>query len=133
MAATCVLYRPEKTDHQFADAPAEHWQNSRQTIAQTFALKQNTNLRVTLQGLTNAARKLPTEEALCSEIEELCMATLIIDQAFYDIGRNLSNAVKEQNKRVDLYEACHVLETQWNEHHLVGSSFLELSGDSREI
>ena len=61
------------------------------------------------------------------------MATLIIDQAFYDIGRNLSNAVKEQNKRVDLYEACHVLETQWNEHHLVGSSFLELSGDSREI
>jgi hypothetical protein len=109
----------------FTQTPVELWKTSRQTAAQT-AFTPNTNLRPTLQGLTNVSRDLPTEEALCLEIEKLCTTALTIDEAFYDIGRRLSDASKEQNKRVDLYDTCHTLETQWNEHHLVSSSFYEL-------
>lgn len=93
----------------------------------------NTNLRATLQDLTNVVRDLPTEEALRIEIENLCMATLTIDRAFYDIRRRLSDASKEQNRRVELYNTCHALETQWEEHHRVGLLFInykmELTGN----
>ena len=124
MATSCVLYRPEKTIFS-ANAPAEPWQNVRETTPTTFDTPNiHLNLRATLHDLTNVARDLPTEQALCLEIEKLCTATLAIDQAFYDIGRRLSDATKEQNKRVELYDACYALESQWNEHHLVGLSIL---------
>ena len=124
MATSCVLYRPEKTIFS-ANAPTEPWQHVRETTPTTFDTQNiNLNLRATLRDLTNVARDLPTEQALCLEIEKLCTATLAIDQAFYDIGRRLSDATKEQNKRVELYDACYALETQWNEHHLVGLSIL---------
>ena len=125
MAALCVLYRPEKTSYLSTQASAEPWKNSRQTAAQT-RFTPDTNLRATRQDLTDVSRNLPTEEALCLEIEKLCTAALTIDEAFYNIGRRLSDASKVQDKRVDLYDTCHTLETQWNEHHLVGSSFYEL-------
>lgn len=125
MAASCVLYYPERVFIQALDEP---WKNSRQTAAQT-AFTPNTNLRATLQDRTNVSRDLPTEEALYLEIEKLCTATLTIDEAFYDIGRRLSDASKAQNKRADLYDTCHTLETQWNEHHLVGSSFTNRKGE----
>lgn len=125
MATLCVLYRPEGTNYPFTQAPAEPRQNSRSTAAQT-TFTPNNNLRATLQDLTNVARDLPTEEALYLEIEKLCMATLAIDKAFYDIGRRLSETSKEQNRRLDLYDTCHALETQWNDHHRVGYSSYEL-------
>jgi len=127
MAALCVLYRPEAANYPFTQAPAEPRQNSRSTVTQT-TFTPNNNLRATLQDLTgtNVARDLPTEEALYLEIEKLCRATLTIDKAFYDIGRRLSETSKEQNKRLDLYDICHTLETQWNDHHRVGPSSYEL-------
>jgi hypothetical protein len=118
----------------FTQTPVELWKTSRQTAAQT-AFTPNTNLRPTLQGLTNVSRDLPTEEALCLEIEKLCTTALTIDEAFYDIGRRLSDASKEQNKRVDLYDTCHTLETQWNEHHLTYQNLLwrsrEFAGEAQ--
>lgn len=120
MAAPCIL-QPERTAYLFA--PAEPWQNSRQTPAQT-TFTPNANIR------TGVARDLSTEEALCLEIEKLCTAALTIDEAFYDIGRRLSDASKEQNKRVDLYDTCYTLQTQWNEHHLVGSPSYEQQGET---
>lgn len=127
MATPCILYQPERANYLFA--PAEPWQNTRQTAAQT-TFTRGTNIRATLQNPTSVARDLPTEEALCLEIEKLCTAALTIDQAFYDIGRGLSNASKEQNKCVDLYDTCYTLETQWNEHHLVGSSSCGQKGET---
>lgn len=94
----------------------------------------NTNLRVTLQDLTDVVRELPTEEALCLEIDNLCTAALTIDEAFCDIGRKLTDATKEQNKRVDLSDTCHTLETRWNEHRLVGSyTYKMYKGLSRDL
>ncbi|KAF8129325.1 hypothetical protein EV363DRAFT_1451315 [Boletus edulis] len=132
MAAPCLLYQLENPNYSFV--PTEAWQNSRQTPAQaTFT--PNTNLRATLRGLTDVARDLPTEEALYLEIEKLCTATLTIDQAFYDIGRRLSDATKEQNKRTDLYDACYALESKWNEHHLTYQNLLwrsrEFAGEAQ--
>ncbi|KAH0830123.1 hypothetical protein J3R83DRAFT_1469 [Lanmaoa asiatica] len=99
MAAPYILHQPERTNCLFT--PGDPWQNARQTQAQA-TLTPNTSLRTTLQDLTDVARDLPTEEAL----------------PFYDIGRRLSEASKEQNKRVDLHDTCYTLETRWNEHHL---------------
>lgn len=115
--ATCVLYRPEKTDYVVNQVPVwEPWLDAAPHATP------NNDLQVALRGLTDVAHDLPTEEALCLEIEELCTATLTIDQAFYDIGRKLSDVVKEQNKRVDLYNTCYSLETRWNNHYLVSAS-----------
>jgi len=133
MAALCILYRPERTNYLVTQASVEPWTNTRQTAPQT-AFTPNTNLRAT-QGLTDVSRDLPTEEALCLEIEKLCTAALTIDEAFYDIGSRLSDALKVQNKRVDLYDTCHTLEIQWNEHHLTYQSLLwrsrEFAGEAQ--
>ncbi|KAF8550406.1 hypothetical protein OG21DRAFT_1514072 [Imleria badia] len=64
MAASCVMYRLEKTNHPVF-TPAEPWQEVRQTAAQrAFTPNTNSNFRTTLQGLTNVARSLLTEQAL---------------------------------------------------------------------
>ncbi|KAF8839072.1 hypothetical protein BDN67DRAFT_814902 [Paxillus ammoniavirescens] len=73
-----------------------------------------------LQALTDSAHDLLAENALYKEIETLSKATLTIDKAFYDIGQKLSQATKEQNKRIELYKTCHDLETRWKQHHEVG-------------
>ena len=128
MAALSILYQPMKSNHLVT--PAEPWKNFKRIAARpetTFA--PDPNIRATLQDLTNVARDrsdLSAEEALSLEIEKLCTATLAIDEAFYEIGRRLSDAVKEQDKRVDVYDTCYALEAQWNEHHLVCCSFDEL-------
>lgn len=129
MATASILYYRPDLKASYLGTPTEPWKSSKQIATQT-TFAPNTNLRATLQDLTDVARDLPTEEALSLEIEKLCNATLAIDEAFYDIGRKLSDAVNEQSKRVDVYDMCYALEAQWNEHHLVGSSFDELEGGS---
>ncbi|KAG6375764.1 hypothetical protein JVT61DRAFT_2614 [Boletus reticuloceps] len=114
MAAPLVLYPPDGTNDLFPQMVL--LETLRQPPVQPpFIL--NANLRGALWDLTDVAPELPAEEVLRLEIERLCTATLIIDQAFYDVGRKLSDVSKEQNKSVDLYNTCQTLETQWRGHH----------------
>ncbi|KIJ14178.1 hypothetical protein PAXINDRAFT_169945 [Paxillus involutus ATCC 200175] len=83
-----------------------------------------------LQALTDSAHDLLAENALYKEIETLSKATLTIDKAFYDIGQKLSQATKEQNKRIELYKTCHDLETRWKQHH---ETYKQLLWRSREV
>lgn len=118
MAAPNILYPTN-----YLSNPAERSHNSRRIAAPTTDIP-NADLRATLQDLTNVARDLTTDETLRLEIDKLCTATLTIDDAFYSIGRKLSDASNEQNNHVDLYNTCYALETRWNEHHLVGPHFI---------
>ena len=74
-------------------------------VQTTFTPNTDLNSRATPQDPAITARDLPTEQALCLEV----------DQAFYDIGRRSSDVKKEQNRCVDpeVYDAL--------ENHLVGS------------
>lgn len=119
---TAILYPAGQTN--YLNAPVELYKTTQRTTAQTAFAPRAGDLRATLRDLTDIARDLPTEEALSFEIEKLCSATLVIDEAFCDIARRLSDAGKEQNKRTDVYDTCCALEAQWNELHLVGSSLM---------
>ncbi|KAF9229003.1 hypothetical protein BS17DRAFT_217160 [Gyrodon lividus] len=122
MATAYIEYQPVQ-NHVVTHAGAQFEQ------MQTDVTFQG-NLQTTLQALTDTARGLPAEKALCDEIEELCRATLAIDQAFYDIRQRLSEATKEQQKRAELYETCCDLETRWKQHH---ETYQRLIRRSRQV
>ncbi|KIK94666.1 hypothetical protein PAXRUDRAFT_827766 [Paxillus rubicundulus Ve08.2h10] len=87
-------------------------------------------LKETLQELTVTARDSLAKNALCREIEMLCHATLTIENAFCDIKQKLSEATKAQRQRVQLYETCCDLESQWKQHH---ETYRQLLRDSRKV
>ncbi|KAF8129324.1 hypothetical protein EV363DRAFT_1584725 [Boletus edulis] len=125
--AALVLYPPNGAIDLFLGQPPAQ---------PPFVLNANLHPEA-LWDLPDVAPHLPAEEALRAEIERLCTATLIIDRAFYDIGRRLSGVSKEQNKNVDLYDTCQTLETQWRGHHTTYKTLLwrsrEFAGEAQAV
>ncbi|KAF8437633.1 hypothetical protein L210DRAFT_2338149 [Boletus edulis BED1] len=134
MAAPLVLYPPDGINDLFPQMVL--LEPLRQPPAQPPFIM-NANLREALWDLADVAPDLPAEEALRVEIERLSTATLIIDQAFCDIRRRLSDVSKEQNKSVGLYDTCQTLETQWRGHHTTYRNLIwrsrEFAGDAQAV
>ncbi|KAF9229015.1 hypothetical protein BS17DRAFT_217452 [Gyrodon lividus] len=128
MATAYIEYRPAQNNYAVIPAGAPLRQSGQMRTG--VAAQADYSLQTTLQALTDTARDLPAEKALCDEIETLCRATLAIDQAFYEIGQRLSQATNEQQKRVELYETCRDLETRWNQHH---ETYKQLLWRSRQV
>ncbi|KIK94659.1 hypothetical protein PAXRUDRAFT_435102 [Paxillus rubicundulus Ve08.2h10] len=111
--------------------PEKPTQDHTLTISRApFRQQRIDHLSEILQALTDSAHDVLAENALYKDIETLSKATLKIDKAFYDIGQKLSQATKEQTKRVELYQICYDLETRWKHHH---ETYKQLLWRSREV